>query len=157
MFISSISRHSFINFAILPSFSIISCRNFLLTIVVSLLYLFFQSSYLTVLSLVIYPFHVSFLYGLSPSFPSSSFSSSTFRSLISIHCNLSFRVHLQLHTTLSFQPLSFHRSSFNTSFSFFKPFFPHPLSCSSYTLSHSNLTITFFIPSPMFIFISLCH
>jgi len=62
-----------------------------------------------------YPFHVSFLYRLSPSFPSSPFSSSTFGSLISIQCNLSFLVHLHLHTSLSFQPLSFHRSPFNHS------------------------------------------
>ena len=118
MFISLISRHSFI----LP------CRTFLHTIVVSLLYLFFQSSYLTVLFHIMYPFHVPFLYTLSPSFPSSSFSSSTFRSFISIHCNLSFRVQLQLHTTLSFQPLSFHCSSLNTILPSRFSFFPHPLS-----------------------------
>ena len=118
MFISLISRHSFI----LP------CRTFLHTIVVSLLYLFFQSSYLTVLFHIMYPFHVPFLYTLSPSFPSSSFSSSTFRSFISIHCNLSFRVHLQLHTRLSFQPLSFLYSSLNTILISRFSFFPHPLS-----------------------------
>ena len=91
-----------------------------------------------------------FFIGLSPFFPSSSFSSSTFRSLISIHCNLSFLLHLQLHISLylstTVRPLFFpeHYPSFMSFF--FKPFFPRPLSCSSYTFSHSNLTI-FFLPS----------
>ena len=91
-----------------------------------------------------------FFIGLSPFFPSSSFSSSTFRSLISIHCNLSFLLHLQLHISLylstTVRPLFFpeHYPSFMSFF--FKPFFPRPLSCSSYTFSHSNLTIFFFYP-----------
>ena len=157
---SLIARHSFIYFAPHPSFPILSCRIFLPTSVFSLLYLFFQSSYLTILFLLIYPFHVYFLYTLSPSFPPSYFSSSTFRSHISIHCNLSFLAYLQLPTSLSFQPLFFHCSSLNTilhSGLSLLNHFSQSSFCSSYTVSHSNLTIAFLILFPLFIFISLCR
>ena len=106
------------------------------------------------------PFPCLFSLYVITSFPSTPFSSSTFRSLISIHCNLSFLVHLHIPTSLSSQPLFLHCSFLNTTLhsglSLLNNFSQSAL-CSSYTISHTNLTITFLILFPLFIFISLCR
>ena len=102
MFMGLISRHSFIHFAPHPSFPILSCRIFLLTTVVSLLYLFFQS-YLTILFPVIY---------LSTSI---FFTGYHLLSLHPLYLHLYFALLLQsIVTSRSLSTFSFlHRSPFN--------------------------------------------